>query len=152
MTPRFVCITLEPIWTGGTHKVFFDADGGSFKSGYEDLATENDRYYKSVKYSIDTDLQYYGTLPVVEKDGYTFLGWTTKDKEFVVETDEVKLATDTVLYAQYKKNEKTISYQKDVTVNEDWDVDPNDLDSYTLLDENVALEEPEAKIVAGFLK
>ena len=139
-------ITLEPIWTGGTHKVFFDADGGSFKSGYEDLATENDRYYKSVKYSIDTDLQYYGTLPVVEKDGYTFLGWTTKDKEFVVETDEVKLATDTVLYAQYKKNEKTISYQKDVTVNEDWDVDPNDLDSYTLLDENVALEEPEAKI------
>ena len=139
-------ITLEPIWTGGTHKVFFDADGGSFKSGYEDLATENDRYYKSVKYSIDTDLQYYGTLPVVEKDGYTFLGWTTKDKEFVVETDEVKLATDTVLYAQYKKNEKTISYQKDVTVNEDWDVDPDDLDSYTLLDENVTLEEPEAKI------
>ena len=139
-------ITLEPIWTGGTHKVFFDADGGSFKSGYEDLATENDRYYKSVKYSIDTDLQYYGTLPVVEKDGYTFLGWATKDKEFVVETDEVKLATDTVLYAQYKKNEKTTSYQKDVTVNEDWDVDPNDLDSYTLLDENVALEEPEAKI------
>lgn len=94
-------ITLEPIWTGGTYKVFFDADGGSFKSGYEDLATENDRYYKSVKYSIDTDLQYYGTLPVVEKDGYTFLGWATKDKEFVVETDEVKLATDTVLYAQY---------------------------------------------------
>ena len=139
-------ITLEPIWTGGTHKVFFDADGGSFKSGYEDLATENDRYYKSVKYSIDTDLQYYGTLPVVEKDGYTFLGWATKDKEFVVETDEVKLATDTVLYAQYKKNEKTISYQKDVTVNEDWDVDPNDLDSYTLLDENVTLEKPEAKI------
>ena len=139
-------ITLEPIWTGGTHKVFFDADGGSFKSGYEELATENDRYYKSVKYSIDTDLQYYGTLPVVEKDGYTFLGWTTKDKEFVVETDEVKLATDTVLYAQYKKNEKTISYQKDVTVNEDWDVDPNDLDSYTLLDENVTLEKPEAKI------
>ena len=139
-------ITLEPIWTGGTHKVFFDADGGSFKSGYEDLATENDRYYKSVKYSIDTDLQYYGTLPVVEKDGYTFLGWTTKDKEFVVETDEVKLATDTVLYAQYKKDEKTISYQKDVTVNEDWDVDPDDLDSYTLLDENVTLEEPEAKI------
>ncbi len=139
-------ITLEPIWTGGTHKVFFDADGGSFKSGYEDLATENDRYYKSVKYSIDTDLQYYGTLPVVEKDGYTFLGWATKDKEFVVETDEVKLATDTVLYAQYKKNEKTTSYQKDVTVNEDWDVDPNDLDSYTLLDENVALEKPEAKI------
>lgn len=71
---------------------------------------------------------------------------TTKDKEFVVETDEVKLATDTVLYAQYKKNEKTTSYQKDVTVNEDWDVDPNDLDSYTLLDENVTLEEPEAKI------
>ncbi len=139
-------ITLEPIWTGGTHKVFFDADGGSFKSGYEELATENDRYYKSVKYSIDTDLQYYGTLPVVEKDGYTFLGWATKDKEFVVETDEVKLATDTVLYAQYKKNEKTTSYQKDVTVNEDWDVDPNDLDSYTLLDENVTLEEPEAKI------
>ena len=139
-------ITLEPIWTGGTHKVFFDADGGSFKSGYEDLATENDRYYKSVKYSIDTDLQYYGTLPVVEKDGYTFLGWATKDKEFVVETDEVKLATDTVLYAQYKKNEKTISYQKDVTINEDWDVDPDDLDSYTLLDENVTLEEPEAKI------
>ena len=139
-------ITLEPIWTGGTHKVFFDADGGSFKSGYEDLATENDRYYKSVKYSIDTDLQYYGTLPVVEKDGYTFLGWATKDKEFVVETDEVKLATDTVLYAQYKKNEKTTSYQKDVTVNEDWDVDPNDLDSYTLLDENVTLEKPEAKI------
>lgn len=139
-------ITLEPIWTGGTHKVFFDADDGSFKSGYEDLATENDRYYKSVKYSIDTDLQYYGTLPVVEKDGYTFLGWATKDKEFVVETDEVKLATDTVLYAQYKKNEKTTSYQKDVTVNEDCDVDPNDLDSYTLLDENVALEEPEAKI------
>ena len=139
-------ITLEPIWTGGTHKVFFDADGGSFKSGYEELAIENDRYYKSVKYSIDTDLQYYGTLPVVEKDGYTFLGWATKDKEFVVETDEVKLATDTVLYAQYKKNEKTTSYQKDVTVNEDWDVDPNDLDSYTLLDENVALEEPEAKI------
>lgn len=139
-------ITLEPIWTGGTHKVFFDADGGSFKSGYEELAKENDRYYKSVKYSIDTDLQYYGTLPVVEKDGYTFLGWATKDKEFVVETDEVKLATDTVLYAQYKKNEKTTSYQKDVTVNEDWDVDPNDLDSYTLLDENVALEEPEAKI------
>ena len=139
-------ITLEPIWTGGTHKVFFDADGGSFKSGYEKLTTENDRYYKSVKYSIDTDLQYYGTLPVVEKDGYTFLGWTTKDKEFVVETDEVKLATDTVLYAQYKKNEKTISYQKDVTVNEDWDVDPNDLDSYTLLDENVTLEKPEAKI------
>ena len=139
-------ITLEPIWTGGTHKVFFDADGGSFKSGYEDLATENDRYYKSVKYSIDTDLQYYGTLPVVEKDGYTFLGWTTKDKEFVVETDEVKLATDTVLYAQYKKDEKTISYQKDVTVNEDWDVDPDDLDSYTLLDENVTLEELEAKI------
>ena len=139
-------ITLEPIWTGGTHKVFFDADGGSFKSGYEELATENDRYYKSVKYSIDTDLQYYGTLPVVEKDGYTFLGWATKDKEFVVETDEVKLATDTVLYAQYKKNEKTTSYQKDVTVNEDWDVDPNDLDSYTLLDENVTLEKPEAKI------
>ena len=139
-------ITLEPIWTGGTHKVFFDADGGSFKSGYEELATENDRYYKSVKYSIDTDLQYYGTLPVVEKDGYTFLGWATKDKEFVVETDEVKLATDTVLYAQYKKNEKTTSYQKDVTVNEDWDVDPDDLDSYTLLDENVTLEEPEAKI------
>ena len=139
-------ITLEPIWTGGTHKVFFDADGGSFKSGYEDLATENDRYYKSVKYSIDTDLQYYGTLPVVEKDGYTFLGWATKDKEFVVETDEVKLATDTVLYAQYKKNEKTTSYQKDVTVNEDWDVDPNDLDSYTLLDENVTLEKSEAKI------
>lgn len=139
-------ITLEPIWTGGTHKVFFDADGGSFKSGYEELAIENDRYYKSVKYSIDTDLQYYGTLPVVEKDGYTFLGWATKDKEFVVETDEVKLATDTVLYAQYKKNEKTTSYQKDVTVNEDWDVDPNDLDSYTLLDENVTLEKPEAKI------
>ena len=139
-------ITLEPIWTGGTHKVFFDADGGSFKSGYEELATENDRYYKSVKYSIDTDLQYYGTLPIVEKDGYTFLGWATKDKEFVVETDEVKLATDTVLYAQYKKNDNTTSYQKDVTVNEDWDVDPNDLDSYTLLDENVALEEPEAKI------
>ena len=139
-------ITLEPIWTGGTHKVFFDADGGSFKSGYEDLATENDRYYKSVKYSIDTDLQYYGTLPVVEKDGYTFLGWATKDKDFVVETDEVKLATDTVLYAQYKKNEKTTSYQKDVTINEDWDVDPDDLDSYTLLDENVTLEEPEAKI------
>ena len=139
-------ITLEPIWTGGTHKVFFDADGGSFKSGYEDLATENDRYYKSVKYSIDTDLQYYGTLPVVEKYGYTFLGWATKDKDFVVETDEVKLATDTVLYAQYKKNEKTTSYQKDVTINEDWDVDPDDLDSYTLLDENVTLEEPEAKI------
>ena len=58
----------------------------------------------------------------------------------------MKLATDTVLYAQYKKNEKTISYQKDVTVNEDWNVDPNDLDSYTLLDENVTLEKPEAKI------
>ena len=139
-------ITLEPIWTGGTHKVFFDADGGSFKSGYEELAKENDRYYKSVKYSIDTDLQYYGTLPVVEKDGYTFLGWATKDKEFVVETDEVKLATDTVLYAQYKKNENTTSYEKEVTEDKNWNFDPATADEYFHLTDDITVESPIAEI------
>jgi uncharacterized repeat protein (TIGR02543 family) len=88
--------TLTAHWIANTYIVSFNANGGNINQSQ-----------KEVTYN-----QAYGNLPEVTREGYTFLGWYTKD------TDGEKIESDTInnvssnqtLYAHWAANTYTVSF------------------------------------------
>ena len=85
-------------WTVNSYSISFDTAGGSVVSG--DVKT------RSIAFGTA-----YGELAVLEKTGYTFTGWKTKDGTAV--TAETILSTDSnhILYAQFTPITYTIGYR-----------------------------------------
>ena len=52
----------------------------------------------------------YGVLPTPTKDGYIFNGWYTLGGVLVNENTKVEITSNQTLYAQYSKNEYTLSF------------------------------------------
>ena len=74
--------------------VYFDYDGGLKE-----------------KESIDvTYMKNYGILPNAKKEGYTFLGWYTKDNKKINNNSNVEIKENHTLYAHYIINSYSIKY------------------------------------------
>lgn len=88
--------TLAAQWKANTYTVTFNPCGGS--------VSETGR-----KVTYDSA---YGTFPTPGRAGYTFNGWYTKPTggSRVLGTDTVKTVSDLTLYAQWTRNEYTVTY------------------------------------------
>lgn len=92
-------LAYKAVWTPNIYQISLDPNGGNVVEG--DLATRTITFGEA-----------YGSLPVMEKENYTFEGWYT-DKtggSKLTETSAVELGHDHVIYAQYKPIEFTITY------------------------------------------
>jgi uncharacterized repeat protein (TIGR02543 family) len=91
--------TLYARWSANGYTVTFDAQGG-----------EVDPASRPVAYDAA-----YGTLPTPTKTGHTFQGWFTAktDGQKVTAETIVKTAEDHTLYAQWKINQYTITFDSD---------------------------------------
>jgi len=92
-------LAYKAVWTPNIYQISLDPNGGNVVEG--DLATRTITFGEA-----------YGSLPVMEKENYTFEGWYT-DKTGggkLTETSAVELGRDHVIYAQYKPIEFTITY------------------------------------------
>ena len=78
-------VSLYAVWRANTYTVTFDYGDGSGEVGSKTVT------YKST----------YGDLPVANKTGYEFIGWTTEDGEKVDSRTEVTTARDHTLVAVY---------------------------------------------------
>lgn len=89
--------------------VYFDYDGGLKE-----------------KESIDvTYMKNYGILPNAKKEGYTFLGWYTKDNKKINNNSKVEIKENQTLYAHYVINSYSIKYDYNYLENNLY----NDLDN-----------------------
>lgn len=88
--------TLYAHWEPGKFTVTFEPNGGQ---------TPTDS--KKVTY-----LTTYGTLPIPERVGYTFVGWFTSkvDGEQITESTKVEIVAQQTLYAQWSVNTYDISF------------------------------------------
>ena len=83
-------------WTARTYTITFDAKGGT--------GTANS---KAVVFD-----EQYGTLPMLSKADYAFAGWytTATGGTRVIATSQVKYPGNRTLYAQWKSNQYTITF------------------------------------------
>lgn len=65
---------------------------------------------ENIKAKEVTSLESYGELPITTKEGYTFLGWYTKDNKKIESTDIVQITKNQTLYAHYSINNYVIKY------------------------------------------
>ena len=93
-------VTLYAIWQAKDFTVTFDANGGT-------VTPES----KKVTYD-----QAYGELPVPEREGHTFLGWSEGTTVYTAET-VVQITADQTLTAQWQVNSYTVTlYDEEVQI------------------------------------
>lgn len=86
-------VVLQAIWSNNQYKVTFDANGGSVNTSSKDVS-----YDKA-----------YGALPVPERTGYTFNGWTLNS--VVVDANTIVTSvTDHTLIAKWTANTYTVTF------------------------------------------
>jgi len=97
-------IVLYARWTANQYTVTFDSNGGDSPSFESKLVT----------YDVA-----YGELPTVSRTGHTFLGWFTQREggNRITAESIVKTASDHTLYAQWKHNVYTVTFQAGPNVN-----------------------------------
>ncbi len=89
--------TLYAKWTANTHKVTFNANGGTTPT-----ASKNVTYDST-----------YGTLPTPTKDGHTFKGWYTSASggTQITSSTKVLITSAQTLYAQWTINTYTVTFK-----------------------------------------
>lgn len=85
--------TLTAAWRAKHYEIAFDGNGG-----------ECDVKYKEVVYD-----EYYGTLPVPERTGYTFRGWYLKG-EWITAESAVAVTADADLVAKWSPNYYKVTF------------------------------------------
>ncbi|MBQ8278238.1 MAG: InlB B-repeat-containing protein [Roseburia sp.] len=86
--------TLYASWQGEAYVVFFEAGEGSVEPSSETV------YYGAE----------YGELPTATLEGYTFVGWYTKDDNLITAESIVEIAENHILYAKYNANEYKVLF------------------------------------------
>ncbi len=107
-------VTLYAHWTANTYTVSFEMDGGTA-----------DKDSMTITYD-----QVYGTLPVVQKTGYTFNGWydAAEGGNLITKTTVVKTTENQTLYAHWTANTYVVTlvhfggnrFPHDVTYDEEY--------------------------------
>lgn len=107
-------VTLYAHWTANTYTVSFEMDGGTA-----------DKDSMTITYD-----QVYGTLPVVQKTGYTFDGWydAAEGGNLITKTTVVKTTENQTLYAHWTANTYVVTlvhfggnrFPHDVTYDEEY--------------------------------
>ena len=97
-------ITLYAVWAK-QYILTYDANGGS-------VSSKTKKVYNGLKY---------GTLLTPTRKGYKFLGWFTKetDGDLIDESTIVTKTKNHTIYAHWKKNKYTISYELNGGTNND---------------------------------
>ncbi len=89
-------VEVKAQWKANTYTVTFNADGGEVNPASKTVV------YDSA----------YGTLPVPTKDGYEFVCWKLDD-EAITADSIVRNAEDVTLTAQWRSNERAITFDTD---------------------------------------
>ena len=87
-------INLYAKYEGNKYTVTFNPSGGSVQTTTKEVT------YDST----------YGVLPTPTKTGYIFNGWYTLGGVLITSDTKVSITSNTTLYAQYSKNEYTLSF------------------------------------------
>ena len=90
-------ITVYAHWTANKYTVKFDVNGSTAEAPTSISATYNGKY---------------GTLPTINRTGYTFIGWFTgkTDGTQIKTGDKVTITANTILYAHWKANTYKITF------------------------------------------
>lgn len=91
-------VELNASWQINSYKLKYD-------TGFSDIVKED----KTLNYD-----DFYGTLPVLTKEGYTFKGWKDSDGKAVSEKTKIG-ASNTTIHADWQINSYTISFVTDTT-------------------------------------
>ena len=103
-------VTIYASWEANTYEVTLNLNNGVVS----DINTWGETYKKEIRY--DTA---YGSLPILEKEGYTFLGWYTQVGLNVIDTTLLKIADDHTLEAKYEANKYEVTFVYNDNVTED---------------------------------
>ena len=92
--------TLYAVWTEDYINVTFDVNGGKFSDGSTKASTRILKDHPVTKHNEDPT-----------RDYYSFVGWSTSKTNYTGHDFSTDLSNDTTLYAWWKGNDYTITYE-----------------------------------------